>query len=271
MRPINCLLAMTGVWVGAYLTWFKPLFYAPGITGIAAFLACGAGNAVNDCVDIDIDRINRPDRVLVKGTLSRRYALILAAVLNLVAVGLALTVSREVTVVGLVTIALLYMYNFRLKSIPVLGNLAVSFLAGLTFVTGGVAVDFYFAFDLPGPLIAFIFAFLFHLVREIVKDVQDIEGDRAVGISTLPQVIGVQKSLLIVLALFFVLVLLSFMPLLYGWYGTPYKIVAIYVMELPILSFLIFLWGNPTPVMLKVASGVLKAGMALGIVALLLA
>jgi geranylgeranylglycerol-phosphate geranylgeranyltransferase len=163
------------------------------------------------------------------------------------------------------------MYNFRLKSIPVLGNLAVSFLAGLTFVTGGVAVDFYFAFDLPGPLIAFIFAFLFHLVREIVKDVQDIEGDRAVGISTLPQVIGVQKSLLIVLALFFVLVLLSFLPLLYGWYGTPYKIVAIYVMELPILGFLIFLWGNPTPVMLKVASGVLKAGMALGIVALLLA
>ncbi len=271
MRPVNCLLAMVGVWVGAYLTWFKPLFYAPGITGFAAFLVCGAGNAVNDCVDIDIDRINRPNRVLVKGTLSRRYALILAAVLNLAAVGLAMTVSREVTVVGMITVALLYMYNFRLKSVPVVGNVAVAFLAGLTFVTGGIAVDFYFAFDLPGPLVAFVFAFFFHLVRETVKDVQDIDGDRAVGISTLPQVIGVQKSLMFALALFFLLVILSFLPLLYGWYGTWYKIIAIYVMELPILGFLIFLWGNPTPVMLRIASVVLKAGMVLGIAALLTA
>ena len=103
------------------------------------------------------------------------------------------------------------------------------------------------------------------------KDVEDIEGDRAAGIRTLPQIIGAEKSLAVALILFLLLILFTFLPIMYGWYGAWYKVVAIYVVELPLLGFLIFLWGNPSPQMLKFASRWLKAGMALGIVALVLA
>jgi geranylgeranylglycerol-phosphate geranylgeranyltransferase len=243
LRPFNGLLAMLGVWIGAYLTWLTPLYYAPAIAGLAAFLICAAGNAINDLVDIEIDRINRPQRVLVKETLSRRYVFWLAHALNLVSVGLALTISYEIT----------------------------ALLSGLTFVTGGMAVDSYYVFDLPGPLIGFVFAFCFHLVREIIKDVEDIAGDRAAGVRTLPQVIGIGKALVVVLAVFVVLILLTFMPVLLGWFGKWYKIIAVYIVELPLLAFLIFLWGNPSPRMLKVGSRLLKAGMILGMAALLAA
>ena len=112
---------------------------------------------------------------------------------------------------------------------------------------------------------------MFHLVREIVKDVQDIEGDRQAGVTTLPQVIGVPRSLLVALLLFFALTVLTYIPVLTGWFGEAYKIITVYVIDLPLLAFLIFLWGNPSPLMLKIGSLWLKAGMAMGIIALLLA
>lgn len=262
---------MAGVWVGAYLTWFRPYFYAPAIAGLATFLICAAGNTVNDIVDIEVDRVNRPNRVLVRGVLTIRYAHVLSIILNGAALLLAISVSWDVTVIALVFIGLLYLYNYIMKKVALVGNIIISFLAGLTFIMGGVAVDLQFAFELPGPLIGFALAFLFHLVREIVKDVQDIEGDRSAGISTLPQIIGPQKSLMIVLSVFVVLTVVTFLLVLVGWVGQMFKIIAIYIVELPLLAFLIFLWGNPTQRMLSVASSALKAGMVLGIVALVLA
>ena len=264
-------MAMFGVWVGAYMTWFRPTYYAPALAGLAAFLVCAAGNIVNDLVDIKTDRVNRPDRVLVRGSLSRRYALVLSIVFNVLALVLAVAISIPMTIVAAVTIALLYGYNYRFKRIPLLGNLVISLLAGLTFITGGVAVDYYVTFYLPGPMIAAMFAFLFHMVREIVKDVQDIEGDRAAGIKTLPQVIGEQRSLLWALVFFFLMVVTTVVPVVYGWFGGYYKIIAIYIVDLPLLAFMIFLWGNPSRSMLRVASTALKIGMALGIFALCLA
>ncbi len=268
---MNCLLAMAGIWVGAYLTWFQTHYYAPAIVSMAAFLVCAAGNIVNDCVDIEIDRINQPNRVLVRGALSTRYALVLSIVFNLAALLLAISVSWDVTVLALISIGLLYLYNYILKKVPIAGNIVISFLAGLTFITGGVAIDPQFAFELPGPLIGFAFAFLFHFVREVVKDVQDMEGDRAVGLRTLPHVIGPQKSLMIALIVFLILTVLTFLPALAGWFGSWYKIIAVYIVELPILAFLIFVWGNPTRRMLSLAAGALKAGMVLGLLALILA
>lgn len=271
IRVINCLMAMVGVWVGAYMTWVIPRFYGPAIAGLAAFFICAAGNVVNDLVDIELDRAIRPHRVLVKGTLSHRYAFGLAIVLNIAAVALAVSVSVPMVTLAVVAIGLLYLYNYWLKGVVLVGNLVVSLLAGLTFITGGVAVDPVFALELPGPLVGFVFALLFNLVREIIKDVQDVEGDRSAGIRTLAVVAGEQKAVLAAMVTFFLLVIASFVPVLYGWYSDWYKIIAIYAVELPLLAFLIFVWGNPTPTMLRAASALLKVGMALGFVALVMA
>ena len=89
----------------------------------------------------------------------------------------------------------------------------------MTFVCGGLAVDPVAALILPGPLIATVFAFLFHLIREIVKDVEDREGDRRVGGSSLALWLGVRPSLGIGLGLYLVLAASTFVPYAMEWYG----------------------------------------------------
>jgi geranylgeranylglycerol-phosphate geranylgeranyltransferase len=271
IRVVNCLLAMVGVALGAWMTWFTPVYFGPTVAALAAFFVCAAGNTVNDLHDIEVDRINRPERVLVRGALSPIFARNLAIGFNLVALILAASLSLWLFTVALVTILLLLAYNLVLKKIPLMGNIVVALLAGMTFLTGGIAVDPYLALRLPGPLIPLGFAFFFHLVREIVKDVQDIEGDRRSGVKTLPQVVGVNASLLSALALFAALTILTCIPIFYGWFGDAYRIIAVYIVDLPLLALLIFIWGNPSPKMLAAGSAALKVGMVLGLVALVLA
>jgi geranylgeranylglycerol-phosphate geranylgeranyltransferase len=256
--------------VGAYFTWISPFYTGPILAAIAAFFVCAAGNIINDVLDINIDRINRPYRIIVSGGISKEKALRLALVFSVSALAISLFTNAWVFVTVLVALILVGLYNFRAKRTPVLGNLVVAMLAGLTFVTGGLAVDRLLAFTLPGPLIPAFFGFLFHLAREIVKDVEDIEGDRAFGVKTLPQVLGVSRALLVALGVFFVFSLASFIPVFQGWLGRTYEIIAVYLIELPTLLILIFVWGNPTPQMLRTGSLVLKGGMALGILALIL-
>ena len=269
MRVINCLLAMAGVYVGAFMTWTDLVYYGPVMAAMAAFFVCAVGNIVNDIVDIEIDRVNRPDRVLVRGTISRARAINAAVVFGLAAVITALSVNTAVLLAVLAALALLLLYNFYLKRIPLAGNIVIALLSALTFMTGGLAVNYKWVLGLPGPLVPAVFAFFFHLVREIVKDVEDIDGDRKAGVKTLPQIIGVSRSLLTVLALFFVLVLATYVPVLTGWFGRAYEILVVYVVDLPLLLLLIFVWGNPSAVMLKIGSYALKAGMVLGLAALI--
>jgi len=269
IRLINCLLASVGVWIGAYLTWTSPEYYGPTVVSIAAFLTCAAGNILNDFVDIKVDAVNRPDRVLVSRRISLRAALSAAVGVNISAVLVGMAVSWPVTILGLLTVSLLTAYNLRLKRWPVIGNIAVAFSAGLTFVAGGLAVDSAAAFRLPGPMVGAIFAFLFHLVREIVKDVQDMEGDRRAGLGSLPLAWGASRALAIALGLFAILVVLTCIPVWRHWFGPAYTIISIYIAELPLLILLAWAWRFPCPRMLAITSGALKIGMALGLAALL--
>ena len=271
IRVINCTIAAAAVLIGAYFTWTSTVYYAPVMSAIAAFLVCAAGNVVNDIVDIDIDLINQPQRVLPAGDISKSAATKLAIALTVVAVIVSLAINWQVLSAVMLAIALLALYNFKAKKIPIFGNLIIALLGALTFLTGGLAVDESLTFALPGPIIPALFAFFFHLAREILKDVEDIEGDRRVGIKTFPQVVGESRAMLAVLVLFFIMVVLTFIPVLAGWFGRAYEILTIYIIDLPLLLLLIFIWGNPSRKMLRIGSIGLKAGMLLGIVALIVA
>ncbi len=270
IRLVNCLLASVGVWIGAYLTWNSPEYYGPVVVSLSAFLICAAGNVLNDLVDIRVDAINRPERVLVTGRISPQAARNAAIALDLIAVLMSAAVSWPALALGLVTVGILTAYNLKLKRVPVSGNVAVALSAGLTFIAGGLAVDPVLAFRLPGPLIGALFAFFFHLVREIVKDVQDMEGDGAAGLRSLPLVAGVPVAMMTALGLFTAMVVLTFVPLWLHWFGRPYEIITVYVVDLPLLLLLIGSGRHPSPRMLRVVSGALKIGMALGLLALLL-
>ena len=237
----------------------------------SAMLICAGGNLHNDYVDVEIDRISHPNRALVIGVITRLTVMRLTIGSFLIGVVLAAFVDLKLAALALIVVALLLSYNVRLKRIPLAGNTVIALLAALTFLTGDLAVDGDITSALPGPLVGVVYAFLFHLVREIVKDVQDIEGDRAIGIRTLPQVTGVRPSLMLSLVLFLLLTVLTFYPIWQGWYGDWYRIVVVYIVDLPLLLLLILIWGNPTSRMLSIGSVALKIGMALGLVALVVA
>ena len=270
IRAVNCLIAAVAVLVGAYLTNYVIPTVDLILTAISAFLVCAGGNALNDLVDLKTDAINRPDRVLVRGDIGKPTAFYIAVSNTVLGLILSAFVNLWVFVTVATAILLLVAYNLLLKHVPVLGNLIVAIVSGLTFIAGGLAVDFDLTWMLPGPLIGAVYAVFFHYVRELIKDIQDIEGDSAAGIATLPLKIGVSASVATGLILFFVLVVLTYVPVYYAWFGRFYEVVVIYIVDLPLLALLILIWGNPSRLMLRIGSIGLKAGMLLGLAALVL-
>lgn len=156
----------------------------------AVFVLLGAGNAANDFFDASIDAINRPGRPLPSGQLSEGTALVASVVLSLLGLALAFQVSHEAFAVALVVVALSYSYSCKLKRIPFVGNVVVSFLSAMTVLYGGMVAGYMKPVILPAVII-----FVSMLWREIVKTVDDYDGDLRAGARTLPTIIGKQTTL----------------------------------------------------------------------------
>ncbi|MCL5267647.1 MAG: geranylgeranylglycerol-phosphate geranylgeranyltransferase [Bacteroidetes bacterium] len=167
---------------------------------IAASLITAGGNAVNDLFDVDIDKINRPHRPLASGMLSTGEAKVFYGVVT--GVGLVMTAFINVPTftIALGASVLVFLYSYKLKRTIFYGNLMVAFVTGLTFVYGGTAVG-----DLKDVYPAAIFAFLTNLIREIIKDAEDVEGDGHVGVQTIATKYGTAVSSRISIALTVVL------------------------------------------------------------------
>jgi geranylgeranylglycerol-phosphate geranylgeranyltransferase len=263
-------MASAGALVGGHLVETPYDMTRLTLAAVVVFCVCAAGNVCNDLVDLATDRVSHPDRALACGAVPAQIAVATAIVYSLMGLVLSILVSLQLLWVAMVAVALLLAYNFGLKRVPFVGNLVVGLLGGLTFLAGGLAVDSDLAWHLPGPLVGAVFGLLFHVVREVLKDVEDIEGDRAAGITTLPQVIGERGALALGLVLFAALVFATIVPIYLSWFGRAYEIITIYAIDLPLLLLLIFIWGNPTARLLRIGSLSLKGGMLLGLVALLL-
>lgn len=179
-RPANSVLAGVATAVGAFVAgWHtEPAVVAAVVTA----LGTAAGNSVNDYYDADIDAVNRPDRPIPSGRIHRRDAAALAAALFAVALAATVALLPPLAVaIGVVNLVLLVVYSSHLKRLPFVGNAAVAFLAGSAFLFGGAAVDN--AWD---TVVLFGIAALVTLGREVVKDLEDVEGDREMGARTVP-------------------------------------------------------------------------------------
>jgi geranylgeranylglycerol-phosphate geranylgeranyltransferase len=238
-RPLNSILAGAGVWLG----WFSMRASRPeaalAIWGCASMMLLAmAGNADNDVLDLTVDRINRPQRPLPSGALAAapvRTAAFLLYALGVVAAGVAS--SRHACLAGFMVLLLL-IYNRKLKALPLIGNLAVSLLCGL-------AIYFpEFPSRLHHTLPAFAFAFLATWAREVVKDIEDLEGDRAAGLRTFPLVTSVNSARKLAFSLLAALLALLPMPVIYFGYRWPYALLSI-VLAGPFL--LVLLWELAGP------------------------
>ncbi len=258
-RPVNCAMAAVGVLIGELVAGVQDPVRA-ALAPLAAAIVCAGGNAINDYFDAEVDAINRPDRPIPSGRVSRRAAHRFA--LGCFALGtlLAAAINPTCLLIAAVNSALLYAYSARLKGTPLVGNAVVSYLVGSCFLFGAAVGA------RPAPAAwMFALAFLANLVREILKDVEDVEGDAALGLRTLPIVCGERVALRTAAAIAGVLLALTPVPYLRGTVGWPYPVLALPAAAVILGSSLLACRGWDV----GRAQRAVKAGMLLGLLAFL--
>jgi len=260
-------MAGIGVWLGAYLTNGGTGEFEIYFASLAAALVCGGGNALNDYLDIESDRINHPRRPLASGDLPPFMAIIMALAMDIAAIISAAAVNLIVLIIVALSIILLAVYNFSFKKTALLGNLIISVLGGMTFIVGGLTVDLHAVFILPGPLVPAVFAFLFHLGRELLKDIADFEGDIKTNCRTLVSVLSGNSVMAMVSTIYTVLIFLTLIPIFQNWFRPAYANIAILAVDIPIIIILIYFWISKSPTRFAVAGTALKLLMLFGLLA----
>lgn len=252
---------------------------------VSTLCIAAAGNVINDIYDVETDKVNKPNKVVVGKTISEKTAFNLFIALNVIGVGIGFYLSHMVGKNGFFAIfivisALLYLYASYLKQMLLIGNIVISVLVALSIVIVGL-------FELlPAinpqnqvtQLAVFkilmnyaIFAFLINLVRELAKDIEDIDGDYKADMNTLPIAIGRERAGKVLFAV-------SLIPLFSVVY---YMVTHLYKQQIAIIYFLVFIVAPIIYVVIKAfnaetkkdfhhISNVLKLIMVFGILSLIL-
>jgi 4-hydroxybenzoate polyprenyltransferase len=154
-------------------------------------IIAAAGYIINDYYDVKIDLINKPERVVVGRGVSRRYAILLHSALSVVGILLGLILNWKIGAINFFSVFMLWLYSNLLKRLPFVGNFVVAF-----FTAGSIAITWLLYPFAPKTniLIFTLFAFFTTLVREIIKDMEDLKGDNTFGCKTLPIVWGLRKT-----------------------------------------------------------------------------
>ena len=153
------------------------------------FIAAG-GYLINDYYDIKIDYVNKPDRVVAGRFISRRQILFAHTLLTALGILGGTYVSIKIGMLNVLAAGLLWLYSNQLKRMPLWGNFAIASLTALSVYL----VYFYYQQSFFLILSYTAFAFYMSLIREIIKDMEDLKGDKAFGLRTLPISIGMHKT-----------------------------------------------------------------------------
>lgn len=160
------------------------------LTIVSTVAIAAAGYLINDYYDIKIDLINKPEKVVVGTILKRRTVMAAHTLLNLFGIALGTWVSIKIGIINFMAAFLLWLYSNQLKRMPFLGNFVVAVLTGLSVFIIGI---YYNQIQIP-ILLYTSFAFTSNFVREVVKDIEDLQGDEKFGSKTLPIIWGVRKT-----------------------------------------------------------------------------
>ncbi len=236
---------------------------------ISTLFIAAAGYIINDYFDTKADRVNKPEKVFVGRSISRRWALMLHIALSAVGLLLAIYIAwhcgnLKLSIIPLFSVMALWIYSAKLKKQLLAGNLVIAFLAALVPILTGLyefnsgALLSLEIMNLNAPdtgstllkeatvvVMAYaLFAFLTNLVREIVKDIEDMDGDEQLGARTLPIVLGETQARFIAMSLVLFSIIVLGIILQYLWI---YNITGLFwyligAVELPWLLLLGLLW-----------------------------
>ncbi|MCS7131889.1 MAG: UbiA family prenyltransferase [Hadesarchaea archaeon] len=236
VRPHNCLLAGSAVLMGfiiAARSCSVPLTQAPLAAALAfavAAIVCAGGNAVNDYCDREIDAINRPERPIPSGRLTPQRALGMARYLFIIGVILAIPLGAPCILLAALNSLVLVLYAAELKRRGLVGNLTIGYLVGSTFLFGGLAAGelkgmgaaSLVAGELRAVSVLAAMAALSTVGRELIKDIEDMKGDRELGLRTFPIDRGAKSAAALAIAFIATALALSPLPYALGLFGPRY-------------------------------------------------
>ncbi len=217
-RPINDVMSAFAVFISGVISagWHMPLTTVLAAS-VGTFFASAGGMVINDYFDFDIDSVNRPERPIPSGQISRRGALFFSAGLFGAAVFCAMFTTVWCIIVGIPALFLLIIYSWKLKRKLFIGNLAVAVLSGLALLYGGIATG-----SIKLVSILALIAFFGTVSREMLKDIEDVEGDRLGGSTSLPVTLGVEATARVAGLFLGLAVGFSYLPYMSGIFGEPY-------------------------------------------------
>ena len=207
-RPGNMILTAIAVIAGSFIAAGPEIMdfqIEVAICCVCSMILVGGGNALNDYNDRETDKENHPERPIPSGSISADTASIYAqALLGSGLLILLFTLDNKMPfVIALIGILLLTAYENGLKAAGISGNITVGLMSGAVFLFAGMAVN-----D-PGPTLwMFGLAVLATITREIIKDIQDLEGDR--DRRTLPASIGIENSMRVAILFLLIAIGLSY-------------------------------------------------------------
>lgn len=265
IRPINVLIVFLTILAAAVLAggeisqWWRILLAA-----LAGALIAGGGYAINDYFDVAIDAINRPERPLPSGAITRAEAWWVWRLSSSAGIIGSAFLGPGALGIALFWVLSLYFYGKRFKRTVLVGNVVVGVAAGLAFIFGGVVVG-----HVERSLWPALFAFLVNLAREVVKDVEDREGDARENARTLPVAYGVRPALAFATLTLLALIGATLVAYQFGVYGRRYLTVVAGV-DILLLGVAVSLWKTTAPSHLRLMSTLLKVSMLGGLLAMYL-
>lgn len=272
IRPLNLLIIiMTQVLVRICI--LEPLLRINGSSAafpiwmwllliLATVLIAAAGYIINDILDVPLDKINKPGKMIIDTQISTSKAEILYYALNGIAIVIGAVVSFMIkkptlTIIFIVIATLLYYYSYKYKYLTFWGNFSVSILSATVILIVWLFEFFSLKLDPEHFIESFKafreinyfflgyagFAFLTSFNREIIKDTQDIEGDRRNGCRTFPVLLGMEKTKTIIMALnILLLIAISFSQFIlfkYSPHAIAYSLIPAQIIALAMI-FLIY-------------------------------
>lgn len=220
-RPLSTLSGALSVLLGGYVAatgeWGN-IFLAALVT----VLVSSSANAWNDYLDIEIDKINQPQRPLPSGMVTPRAAVVFAIVMALLAIVVAAFINWPAFAVAIVSNILLFLYSWKLKSTVLLGNITVATISALSVIFGGIAAG-----NVEPTIWLAVIIFAAILGREILKTLADYEGDMRQKCRTVSTVWGRRPARIIFFTLGLVIISLMLRPYLDNIYSPIYAYIVV--------------------------------------------
>ena len=266
LRPLNLLITLACIVLSALI--IDKLSYSIIPLVVVILLLASFANIINDIFDYKIDQVNRLNRPLALGSMKRSHAIIYAILLLCISLFIIFNYNfNAITKILIlyINLPLMILYTSIFKKVPLIGNMVVSFILGMVFIVTTTYSKGNIYLILPPAILAF----LLMTIREMIKDIADLDGDKKFNIKTLPVRFGINYTFKTIIFFSIILITISFYFI--TLYNFIYFISLLLLVVFPLIYYLYQLSKNKTATYCIYLAKVLKLVTIFGVIVIYLA